>query len=221
MVDYDAVVWDLDGTLCEYVRSKDELLAAAFGTLDVEPPFSASDYVKRVDLYADRADSMVERRRLCFAELAEENGHDPELGREAADIYAAERDHSNVRFLDGAAEALEYVAERYPLALVTNGGPDMQDQKIDGLGIRDHFETIVYAGHDVAAKPDPEPFERALAALDTSPDRSIYVGNNYEADVVGAANAGLDSVLIGEQPRRLTVDPLATMATPEELPRIV
>jgi len=221
MSERDAVLLDLDGTLCEYARSKNDLLAVAFGELGVDPPFSASDYVERVDLYADRADSMADRRRLCFAELADENGYDPVLGREAADIYAAERDHSNVRFLDGAAEALEYISERYPLGLVTNGGPDMQDQKIDGLGIRDYFETVVYAGHDVAAKPDPEPFEHALATLETSPDRSIYVGNNYEADVVGAANAGLDSILIGELPGERAVDPLATMSTPKDLPRIV
>lgn len=221
MTDYDAVLLDLDGTLCEYVRNKTDLLAAAFGELGVDPPFSASDYVERVDLYADRTDTMVERRRLCFAELADENGSDPEIGREAADIYAAERDHSNVRFLDGAAEALESVSERYPLALVTNGGPDMQDQKIDGLGIRDYFETVVYAGHDVPAKPDPEPFERALTDLETTADRSLYVGNNYESDVLGAANAGMQSILVGEPPRERPVEPLAVAATPAEVPRLL
>jgi putative hydrolase of the HAD superfamily len=221
MTDFDAVLLDLDGTLCEYVRTKTDLLAAAFGALDVEPPFSASDYVERVDLYADRADSMAERRRLCFAELAEENGFDPEIGRKAADVYADERDHSNVRFLDGAETALDSLADRYPLALVTNGGPDMQDQKIAGLGIRDYFETVVYAGHDVPAKPDPAPFEQALAALETPPERAVYVGNNYESDVVGAANAGLQSVLIGEPPRDRPVEPLAVTATPAKVPDLV
>lgn len=221
MADYDAVLLDLDGTLCEYVRTKTDLLAAAFGEIGVEPPFSAGDYVERVDLYADRADSMAERRRLCFAELAEECGHEPEIGREAADRYAQERDHSNVRFLDGAAEALDALGERYPLGLVTNGGPAMQDQKIDGLGVRDRFETVVYAGHDTPAKPDPAPFERALADLDSTPERSIYVGNNYEADVVGAANAGLASILIGDPPGNASVDPLAAVDSPADVPQLL
>ena len=221
MADYDTVLLDLDGTLCEYVRTKNDLLAAAFGELGVEPPFSARDYVERVDLYADWADSMVERRRLCFAELAEENGHDPDIGRAAADVYARERDHSNVRFLDGASEALAALRERYPLGLVTNGGPDMQDQKIDGLGVRERFETVVYAGHDTPAKPDPAPFERALSDLGSSAERSIYVGNNYESDVVGAANAGLASILVGEPPVDGSVDPLATVDSPVDVPRLL
>jgi putative hydrolase of the HAD superfamily len=217
MTEYDAVLLDLDGTLCEYVRTKNNLLAVAFGELGVEPPFSASDYVELVDLYADRADSMVERRRLCFAELAEENGHDPELGRAAADIYAEARDHSNVRFLDGAADALAALRERYPLGLVTNGGPDMQGRKIDGLGIREHFQTVVYAGYNVRAKPHPEAFETALRAMDCDADSTVYVGNNYETDVVGATEAGLDAILVGPDTPNGGVDPVAHVKTPGAL----
>lgn len=221
MADYDAVLWDLDGTLCEYVRGIEELLSDAFGTVGVEPVFTADDYRGLIDSYADRTDSMAELRRLCFADLAAENGHDPELGRAVADAYAEARDHSNVRFLDGAAETLDGFAERYPLALVTNGGPGMQDQKIDAIGAREHFETVVYAGHGVPAKPDPEPFEHALDSLGVVPERAVYVGNNYEADVVGAANAGIPAALVGEVPPEASVEPLVTVDSPGELPDVL
>jgi putative hydrolase of the HAD superfamily len=217
MTDYDAVLLDLDGTLCEYVRGTEELLPAAFESVGVDPLFTPAEYHERVDLYADRADSMLERRELCFADLAAENGYDPEVGLQVAAAYADARDHSNVRFLDGAREALTDLAERYPLALVTNGGPTMQDQKIDGLGVREHFETVVYAGHDVPAKPDPEPFEAALDALGIRPDQTVYVGNNYEADVVGAAAADVPSVLVGEAPTDGSVEPLAAVDSPREV----
>jgi len=59
--------------------------------------------------------------------------------------------------------------ERYRVAAVTNGGPDMQRAKLRGLGIHDHFETVVFAGYDVAAKPDPEPFHTALDFLGSTP----------------------------------------------------
>jgi putative hydrolase of the HAD superfamily len=221
MTDYDAVLLDLDGTLCEYVRGIEELLSDAFGTVGVESMFTAADYRGLVDSYADRTDSMAELRRLCFADLAAENGHDADLGREAADAYAGARDHGNVRFLDGAEETLDALADRYPLALVTNGDPGMQDQKIDGVGVREYFETVVYAGHDVPAKPDPEPFETALDALDVAPEQAVYVGNNYESDVVGAANAGIDAVLVGELPSKVPVQPLAVVDSPREIPDVL
>lgn len=217
MTDYEAVLLDLDGTLCEYVRTKDDLLAHAFGELGVEPPFSARAYAERVDRYAERAETMLERRRLCFADLAAENDADPELGREAADVYADARDHSNVAFLDGGQAALDTLRERYPLGMVTNGDPTMQDQKIDGLGIREYFQTVVYASYDTPAKPHPEPFEAALSAMDLDRESTVYVGNNYEADVVGAANAGLDAILVGDDAVTDDVEPVAHVSTPGDV----
>lgn len=217
MAEYDAVLLDLDGTLCEYVRGKSALLADAFETVGVDPMFTATDYADRVDGYADRAETMVERRRLCFADLAAENGYDRAAGRAAADAYADARDHSNVAFLDGAKEALDHLHGRYPLGLVTNGDPTMQDQKIDGLGIREYFETVVYAGYDVAAKPDPEPFEVALGEMALDDAAVPYVGNNYETDIVGAAGVGLDGYLVGTPPAEGPVEPTASVETPGEL----
>ena len=219
MTEYDAVLLDLDGTLCEYTRGSEQLLPAAFDTVGVEPIFSPEAYVERVDSYADRADSMLERRRLCFADLAEENGYDRQVGREVADAYAAERDHSNVQFLDGAAEAIDRLAERVPLAMVTNGGPDMQDPKLDSLGIERYLDSVVYAGYDLPAKPDPEPFERALDAVGVPSDRAVYVGNNYETDVLGAAAADLPSVLVGDPPTDGPVEPLSTVSSPGDIPK--
>jgi FMN phosphatase YigB (HAD superfamily) len=221
MTDYDAVLLDLDGTLCEYVRESEQLLPAAFEAIGVEPAFTAAEYADRVDSYADRADSMQQRRRLCFADLAEENGSNRVLGREVADAYADERDHGNVRFLDGAPDALVMLADQYSLAMVTNGGPDMQDPKIDSLGVREYVETVVYAGYDVPAKPEPEPFEKALNAVGVAPERAVYVGNNYETDVLGAAAAGIPSVLVGDSPAGASVEPVATVDTPGEVPDVL
>lgn len=216
MTEYDAVLLDLDGTLCEYRRGTAELLALAFEAAGVDPLFSAADYHAIVDDYADRAETFEQRRELCFAALAEQRGADPAVGRAVAEAYTAERDQHNVRFLDGAVDLLDALTDR-PLALVTNGGPDIQDPKIESLGIRDRFETVVYASYDTAAKPDAEPFEVALARLGVDAGRAVYVGDTYGADVVGAAEAGLDAVMVGDLPDDAPVEPVATVATPGEL----
>lgn len=63
-----------------------------------------------------------------------------------------------------------------------------------GLGIGDEFETVVFVGYDVAAKPDPEPFYTALDALDVEVEHTVKIGKLLESDVTGAHNAGLRSV---------------------------
>lgn len=92
------------------------------------------------------------------------------------------------------ALARHYVLrEDHALGIVTNGGPDTQKPKLDALGLTRSFDTVVYAGYDVAPKPDPAPFERALGDLDVRPERAVHVGNSLEADVAGARRSPTSS----------------------------
>ncbi|MFC7046591.1 HAD family hydrolase [Halobacteriaceae archaeon GCM10025711] len=185
----DTVLFDLDGTLVEYERHGREVLAAAFEDVGVEPFFDIEEYVARFESYVDDSDDVDDVRRRAFADIAAEKGREPELGRSVAGAFAAERDHTRVRLLPGAADLVESLAEDHRLGVVTNGSPAMQRQKLDGVGLTDAFETVVYAGYDTRAKPAPDPFYRALDALDSSPNRAIHVGNSLEADVAGALAA--------------------------------
>jgi FMN phosphatase YigB (HAD superfamily) len=50
-----------------------------------------------------------------------------------------------------------------------------------------------------AWKPDPRIFDRALELTASAPERMIYVGDNYYADILGAKNAGLQPVLLDDR----------------------
>jgi putative hydrolase of the HAD superfamily len=86
-----AVLSDLADTLCRYRRDPGTVLSAAFERAGVEPSFPAEAYYDRFDEFADGAADMDELRERCFAALARERGHDPELGRAVAEAYGAER----------------------------------------------------------------------------------------------------------------------------------
>jgi len=190
----DAVLFDLDDTLCRYNRTADDILDIAFDRLDVAPFFDAHEYIGRLGEFSDGSDDIRDTRRKSFGTFAEEAGHARSVGEEIADIYSEERDQSNVSFLDGAERALEALESDYRIGMVTNGDPWMQSQKLDGLGITDRFEVIVHGGHDAPYKPDPEPFHLALDELGVEADRTVHVGNSLGSDVTGAHAAGLRSV---------------------------
>jgi putative hydrolase of the HAD superfamily len=218
----DAVLFDVDDTLCRYRRPGSELLAVAFDRVGVEPFFGVEEYYERYPEFAAAADDVATLREECFATLAAERGRDPAVGRRVAEVYAAERDHRNVRPLPGACGVVERLATDHRVGVVTNGSPSMQREKLEGLGLDGAFETVVFAGHDTAPKPDPEPFRRALRALSVDPGRAVHVGNSLEADVAGARAAGVRAAWLADadaSPAGSTPDPepTYTLASPADL----
>jgi len=196
----ETVLFDLDGTLVEYEQPADEVLAASFDGVGVEPFFDVSQWYARYEEFLSPGQTVSETRERAFAALADEAGYAAETGRAVGRAYEDVRDHSRVTLLPGATAILDAVAGDYRLGLITNGPPEMQDQKLDGAGIREYFETVVYAGYESPAKPSPEPFYRAFDALDATPEGSVYVGNSLAADVAGANAAGCRSVWVPADP---------------------
>lgn len=196
-MDPDAVLFDLDDTLCQYRRSGASLLAAAFEKTGTEPFIAAEEYYGRYPEFVEASESMEDLRERCFATIAAENGHDPAAGRRIARVYADERDHGNVERLSGVEAALSACSDR-PVGIVTNGAPEMQAKKLETIGLDDAFDVVVHAGYETPAKPSSDPFEAALTALSARPDRSYHVGNSLRSDVAGANAAGMRSVWLAD-----------------------
>lgn len=193
--DVDAVLFDLDDTLCRFVQPSETLLAETFEAVDVEPFFTIEEYQRRYSDYLDPDGTVEELRANCFADLAAERGRDPEVGRELAATYSSLRDYA-VEPLPGAAAAVEALSETHALGLVSNGRPSLQRPKLDSLGFAHRFDAVVFGGHDATPKPDPEPFRRALTRLGAEPETTVHVGNSPATDVAGARAAGVRSVWI-------------------------
>lgn len=192
----ETILFDLDDTLVQYERSPGEVLRASFEILGSEPLFPVEEYYARYDEFAEKCDSMNELRSECFAALADENGYERQLGRALAATFSDERDQTNVELLPSVSRVLNELSREYRLAIVTNGAPDAQQQKIDAVNLDRWVDTIVIAGHDVPPKPDPEPFERAIQSLNATPTTAVHVGDSLETDIAGASAAGLDSIWI-------------------------
>jgi len=83
----------------------------------------------------------------------------------------------------------------YQLAVLSNRMKPYQEQ-LETLGLAPYFEFAMHAGEMEAWKPDPQIFERALQQVGAQPQETLYVGDNYYADVIGSRNAGLTPVLL-------------------------
>ena len=189
-MDFDAVLFDLDGTLCERTQDTDRLYAAAFERAGVEPfgePAALWASLRGPPDHDDQAGYLG----AGFARLAARHGRSDADPLALASALTDLVDDRQVTLLPGALAALDGAAANGPVGLVTNGPERRQRPKLDALGITDRFDATVYAFDLPRRKPHADPFDRALAALDVPPERALYVGNSLAYDVAGAHNAGL------------------------------
>jgi HAD superfamily hydrolase (TIGR01549 family) len=100
--------------------------------------------------------------------------------------------------LPGAADAVRSLAARFPLAIVSDTGfasGRAQDALLERDGLLGCFTATIYSMDVGHAKPRPEPFRAAVAALGaSSPTGVIHIGDNERTDVGGALAAGLRAV---------------------------
>ncbi len=98
------------------------------------------------------------------------------------------------QILPGTREALERVRERYAIAVISNADGRI-DAVLERCGIADCFASITDSGIVGHEKPHPEIFAAALRAMKAEPDESLYVGDVYSVDYVGASRFGMQAVL--------------------------
>lgn len=87
--------------------------------------------------------------------------------------------------------ALRALTPGYRHGVLSNSYAAGQERKLRTLGVREHFETLLCSAELGCAKPAPEAFALACAALDLPPEQVAYVGDRHDLDARGADAAGL------------------------------
>lgn len=82
----------------------------------------------------------------------------------------------------------------YILGVVSNREKPF-DEQLEEMGLREHFHFTLAGGEVNSFKPDRAIFDEAIKSAGTSASETMYVGDNYFADIVGSRRAGLRPVL--------------------------
>ncbi|MBO3098418.1 YjjG family noncanonical pyrimidine nucleotidase [Gelidibacter pelagius] len=95
---------------------------------------------------------------------------------------------------EGTLELLQYLQPKYQLHIITNGFEEPQLKKMNASAITSYFKTITNAEIAGVKKPNPIIFDYALNIAKAQSKESIMIGDNYEADILGALNVGYDAI---------------------------
>lgn len=94
-------------------------------------------------------------------------------------------------------DLLRTLNAKYKLGLVTNFPYSPGAYRVlDQFALRPFFKAVVVSGEVGWKKPSQHIFEIALSKLSFKPEEAIFVGDDYEADIVGAKKAGIKTIFL-------------------------
>jgi putative hydrolase of the HAD superfamily len=100
-------------------------------------------------------------------------------------------------------EMLEYLKTKgYEMHIITNGFRETQQIKISTSGLSPFFTHIIESDVCGFKKPDIRIFDLALSLSQSTPIQSIMIGDDLNADILGARNAGMDQIFINRDTLR-------------------
>ena len=201
--DLRAIGFDLDWTLSYYPLStrqvlEEALIRASFPVEQLGDLATAADRYNELWLELERSAESTETLRVqIMTTIFEERGlSDTSSVSEISQEYGNARHESGILAYPGIDALLADLKSTYKLALYTNGPSDIQWEKIEALGFDQLFDAIIVAGDVGIYKPDPRAFALLLGKLDVAAEQTLFVGDSYDADIVGAYSAGMHTAWI-------------------------
>jgi len=89
---------------------------------------------------------------------------------------------------------LDYLRNKYRLHIITNGFTEVQNKKIVNSQIKKYFHSIIDSETVGVKKPNIKIFDYALKISGARSKNSLMIGDNLEADILGALNAGFHAI---------------------------
>jgi putative hydrolase of the HAD superfamily len=219
-VSFDAVLFDLDGTLIGSTQDMEAAYEQAFDRVGVSSVADPPALWRSLDGPPD-PDDEVGYLGAGFARLAAQHDRRDIDPIALAEAFVGVIDNTQVAYEPGAIAALTAAQSTGKTGVVTNGPEHRQAVKVRAVSLADRADTVVYAGDLPRRKPHVRPFERALAYLDVASERALYVGDSLAYDVAGAHNAGIAAAWLDDGDGPGAYDPEFVIESLADLPQLL
>ncbi|MBK6285432.1 MAG: noncanonical pyrimidine nucleotidase, YjjG family [Draconibacterium sp.] len=199
---YTHIFFDLDNTLWNFeINSRNAMFSVFhYFKLDVLSEFGLffKTYTKHNHTLWEsyRKNEVVKKdlTRLRFQNTFNELDITGVDANEMNELYLGEMPKQKV-LNEGVIEILTYLKKKkYHLNIITNGFKEVQHNKIESSGLKPYFDKIFISEEVKSPKPARAIFEYAIKSSNAKKINSIMIGDDWEVDVLGAVNYGIDAV---------------------------
>jgi len=193
--DLDHTLWDFDKNSALTFRKIFEIHQLEIDTnqfLSVYEPINLNYWKLYREEKIDKSNLRYNRLKDTFDAIDVEVSDDTiNLLSEDYITYLTTFNH----LFEGTLDILNHLKQKYQLHIITNGFDEAQQKKMDNANISKYFTTITNSEIAGVKKPNPIIFNYALDVAQAKPSESIMIGDNLEADILGALDVGFEAIL--------------------------
>jgi putative hydrolase of the HAD superfamily len=201
--DLDRTLWDFDTNnrrTFDELFTKFELMRRGI----IDPGRFYNEYQKiNIALWEEYKHQRITKETLNFKRFYDSlllyNIADSTLATEIGNFYITNSPLKTVLY-PNTLETLEILHSKYKLHIITNGFEEVQYIKIARSGLEKYFDKIITSEKAGFKKPDRKIFEYALQETGATPEESIIIGDDPEADIYGASLIGMDQIWVKHPP---------------------
>jgi putative hydrolase of the HAD superfamily len=201
---YRHLFFDLDHTLWDFDKNSAEALAELHESYGLSAK-GIPDFDLFLDRYRFHNEFYWEKYRnglVDKATLRVERFHQTlkEFGLGSRSLAKTmEEDYLEIspykqNLFEGALEILTYLVDRYRMHIITNGFNEVQFIKIRQSGLEPFFEEVITSEQVGVRKPHPQIYKVAMKRAGAKLEESCMIGDNFNADIQGALQVGMDHV---------------------------
>ncbi len=189
-----AIVFDLDNTLTDFMKMKEAAIQAAIdGMIDAGFKLPREELRERVRAIYDELG--LEFQRVFDELLAREFGEvDPKILASGIVAYRRARESNLVLYPHAQMTLLELAKRGIKLGVVSDAPRLQVWLRLCTLGLQHVFDAVVTFDDTGERKPAPAPFREVLRRLGVEPGHAMMIGDWAERDVVGAKSLGMKTV---------------------------
>ena len=208
---YDAIIFDIDGTLIDYDLSQYltliKLLESLSWKSNTKPSIKEAFQLwskEKLEIY-NRPDSndigFYEQQKIILENFLAHYGiitNSTKLSKNLIEDYK-----SSWRLYPDVLECL-FQYEDIPMHIISNGNSEFQRLKLTNTGIDKYFDEILISGDIGIKKPDIRIFQTLSEKINVNTDKLIYIGDRIEVDAKASSDAGMLGIWINR--KRISVD---------------
>lgn len=199
------IFFDLDHTLWDFDKNAEETLHELYFKYKFDSLFDKESSTRFIEtytvnnhrlwgLYHHGKISKPELRKARFVDTFTALGVSPELFPEEFELEYLTICPQKTNLFPDAHETLAYLGEKYNLHLISNGFKEACETKLEKSNLKKYFKHVFISEVIGVNKPDPKIFRFALETAAAGAEASLMVGDNLDADIRGAMNAGIDAI---------------------------
>jgi putative hydrolase of the HAD superfamily len=201
---YEHLFFDLDHTLWDFEANSKTTLTEMYGRYNMEQATGAdaeqfyNTYIhinrEKWQLYSLGKITKDELRAQRFPDTFKTFGYeDTDFLKNFEEEYIATCPHKT-QLMPGTIELLDYLQGKYELHVITNGFMESQDTKMNKSGISPYFKNVFSSELFGVNKPGALIFHESLKRARAGLHHSLMIGDNLQADIIGAKAVGMDQV---------------------------